>query len=328
MCIRDRNYSVLCQGDENGLLQAQGFGGTPPYEYLWNTGTQGSDLENIGAGNYEVTVIDQNGCSIILNESLNEPALLDFDLSASQPDCIIETGTIDIGNITGGIPPYMISINENPFTNELSFEGLEAGNHTVIIQDINGCEMDTLINIPPIPAFNGDIINEITLTLGDSIQLTPTFNTIPESIIWQGEAMSCNDCLEPFVRPLNSGLYTLTATSEYGCVHQEEIFIQVDRVYDVFVPNAFSPNNDGINDIFTVFADPSIVEVREMMIYSRWGELVFQNKDFPPNNKNFGWDGIFLGQLMDPAVFVWTVEVEFIDGTIQFLKGDVTLVKN
>ena len=96
----------------------------------------------------------------------------------------------------------------------------------------------------------------------------------------------------------------------------------------VFVPNVFSPDDDGINDRLTLFAGPEITRVHIFRVFSRWGELVFSADNFLPNDPTLGWDGTFLGQDMDPAVFVWFAEVELADGSIERIKGDVVLLRH
>ena len=109
---------------------------------------------------------------------------------------------------------------------------------------------------------------------------------------------------------------------------EDEIAIYVDRNVPVYIPNAFSPNGDNINDKFTVFGDAEIIEeVQKFRIFDRWGELVYEDENFPPNDLDFGWDGSFNGKIMNPAVFVYFAEVRFLDGSVKQLKGDVTLTK-
>lgn len=104
--------------------------------------------------------------------------------------------------------------------------------------------------------------------------------------------------------------------------------IIVEQSQDVFVPNVFSPNDDGINDKFTVYGDPKkLLNIKQLLIFDRWGEMVFVGENLPPNDPRFGWDGSFRGKVMNPDVFVWWTEIAFENGTISFLKGGVMLVR-
>ncbi len=93
------------------------------------------------------------------------------------------------------------------------------------------------------------------------------------------------------------------------------------------MPNVFSPNDDGYNDDFTVFADKAVRQIKHLRVFSRWGELVFERVDFPPNDLHYGWDGTFRGKDLPAAVFAWSAEVEFLDGDVVEVEGDVAVVR-
>ena len=97
--------------------------------------------------------------------------------------------------------------------------------------------------------------------------------------------------------------------------------------YNVDAPNVIQPNESGENDFFTLFGNHDLSRIVEMRIYDRWGELVFENRDFEPNQEALGWNGIFNGKKVNPAVFVWAATVEFRDGTTTALHGNLTVVR-
>ena len=101
----------------------------------------------------------------------------------------------------------------------------------------------------------------------------------------------------------------------------------MDKKRGVYIPNAFSPNGDGINDEIMIFANPGVELVEEFLIFDRWGELVFENTNFLPNDADQGWDGKLKGEKMSPAVFTWFAKVRYLDGEKQMFKGDVVLVR-
>jgi len=89
----------------------------------------------------------------------------------------------------------------------------------------------------------------------------------------------------------------------------------------------FHPNDSGDNDFSTIHSDASVKQILYLKVFSRWGEQLFQANNIQTNAESSGWDGTYLGQPMNPAVFVWVAELEFLDGEVVFLKGDVTLVR-
>jgi gliding motility-associated-like protein len=97
---------------------------------------------------------------------------------------------------------------------------------------------------------------------------------------------------------------------------------------DIFIPNAFSPNEDGINEYFRLFRRPGTdVSIREYIIYSRWGSLLYRLSNIPFDENVPWWDGHFQGSPMDPGVYVYYIELEYQDGIIQTFKGDISLIK-
>ena len=158
---------------------------------------------------------------------------------------------------------------------------------------------------------------EVTVNSGDSL-----------SYVWTPlEGLSCEFCPEPVAQPFDNTTYMVNVTDPYGCTAFDEITLTVDKSRNIFIPNAFTPNGDNINDVFMVYSGHGVSQITRMIVYDRWGELVFEGKNFQPNDPAFGWDGTFRGQPLNPAVFVYYVEVEFVDGVRIPYKGDVTLIR-
>ena len=105
--------------------------------------------------------------------------------------------------------------------------------------------------------------------------------------------------------------------------------MRVDRNQDVYIPNAFSPfNEDGFNDFFYVYTKEGVVsQIQSLQVYDRWGNQVFLNENFSPNEATSGWNGTFRNERMQPGVFVYYTIVEFQDGSTELFKGDVTLME-
>ena len=103
--------------------------------------------------------------------------------------------------------------------------------------------------------------------------------------------------------------------------------ITVKPCESIFMPTAFSPNNDGANDYFTIFASGCVRKVRTMKLFNRWGIMVFSNTNFLPNNEKSGWDGMMNNTQLQPDVYVYVIELELGDGTIKLVSGDVTLLR-
>jgi len=288
------------------------------------------------AGDYELLVTNTlNGCTetafVSVTEDTNFPT--DIDILISAPPCFGDLGSIEISSVDGGTQPYLYSLDGGiNFFNSSLFEQQESGTYDVIVQDANGCEYQETIIIPITPELTLFLENEITIELGEGQQLNAITNISEaqiDTIIWSpSDALTCTNCLNPIATPLNEILYTVTLIDENGCEVTDQIKLKVNKNRNVYIPNAFSPNGDGNNDIFMIFAkDDEIAQVNSFQVFDRWGELVYSEFDFQPNQPVHSWDGNFLGQPMSPAVFVYWAEIRFIDGRTILYKGDVTLVR-
>src|SRR5690606_21200726 len=203
----------------------------------------------------------------------------------------------------------------------------------VLVQDAAGCELADVVEIDGATLQHIFMAPEVEVELGDDYRMDVVTN-IPiseiDTIIWlSAEGLSCADCLEPTVLSLTSETeYTITIIDLNGCAVSASILLKVNKSREIFIPNAFSPNHDGTNDIFMIFADARKVrQVNTFHIFDRWGEQVFLAQNFQPNDPASGWDGSLNGKFLAPAVFVYFAEVEFVDGEKRVFKGDVALVK-
>ena len=168
----------------------------------------------------------------------------------------------------------------------------------------------------------------LEVELGDSIQIISNHSD-GANLQWQdplSTSLSCLDCTAPFSTPYFDVEYTLTATNEAGCVDSANIFIKVLKDRKIYIPNAFSPNADGINDLFFI-QGKGFAQINILRIYDRWGAQVYENFGGQINDLNFAWDGSQNDKKLDPAVFVYYAEIEFLDGEIFLYKGDLTLIK-
>lgn len=284
-------------------------------------------------GQYILEVTDiTNGCSSEDAVEVEEIRLESVAFTRSDPSCFgLFDGRIIVDSIHGGLPPYRYSMDGAFFSPFNEFTGLTSGAYSVIIRDALGCEIDintSLTEPGPLSLYVGE---DQIIPLGESVNLSAVVNistNLIETLNWSnGESLNCDDCLFPIASPLETTTYSARVTNVNGCVATDELTIFVDRSLGVYIPSAFSPNGDGINDVFHVFARDGVERVNELRIFDRWGEQVFFNIDAIPNDPTYGWDGTHRGEPLNPAVFVYWAEVELLNGDIKFYKGDVTLIR-
>ncbi len=138
---------------------------------------------------------------------------------------------------------------------------------------------------------------------------------------------------DTYLWPINSiqydkdGIYELKFLNSSGCDSNFILVLKIIKEGEVFIPNIFSPNDDGINDFFTAYSTEEIAIIDRMLIYDRWGNLVYSKDKFESNNNSIGWNGTFKGQKLAPAVFAVFVEFTNLKGVRKTIKGDLTLLK-
>ncbi len=325
-------------------VQLNGIGSSsgPEFNYLWTgNGIVGGNttlqpVVNL-PGSYTLTVFNtENGClntdEVLVIEITDIP--VGMEAVVIPPICYGDRGSIEIVSVEGGAEPYIYSINNGetflPFG---FFTSLEPGDYNILIQDANGCEYEEFFFIPSVPELLVNLEPELIIQLGESDQIIAIVNiptSMIDTIVWSPvEGLSCTNCLNPNVMPLNETAYMVTITDLDGCTASDQIILRVKKDRDIYIPNAFSPhNNDGINDVFMIFANDRVIKkVNSFQVFDRWGELVWEYHDFSLDDPAHGWDGTLKDQPMNPAVFAYWAEIEFIDGVKKLYKGDVTLMR-
>jgi len=320
-------YNISCANGTDGLLEVIPSGGTGTFTYEWSNGATTASLTDLASDNYTVTIKDALNCSIIVNYEMTAPPEFDIEIATTKPNCdSLATGVIQVIAAQGGIAPYQYELSNLGQGERDLFTGLLPGEYTLVASDENGClfEFDYNLLAPDIPEleFEPTYLTE----LADPVTIDIQANVELPSIVWSEEAgLSCYDCIEPIANPIKSTTYSFVATSLDGCTAEGAIMVSVAKERDVFVPNAFSPDGDGLNDRLVIFGGPEVREVAMMRIFSRWGELVYERNNFAPNDLLTGWDGTFRGKKFSSGTFIWIATVDFVDGEVLEYTGDIVI---
>lgn len=242
------------------------------------------------------------------------PSLLTLNTIAGPTECDSNTGTAT-ANPSNGISPYTYLWSNGQTLQTAT--GLGPGTYTVVATDFNGCTNSQTVQIDPFPEPQITVSSNVSIVSGNSITLSATGGT---TYSWTPNAsLSCSSCSDPIAFPLETTIYCVLATDTNGC--SSNACVRVEVVCNKpFVPTAFSPNNDGQNDILFVFS--SCIKTLDFAIFDRWGEKVFET-----TNVSEGWDGRFNGKAMDNAVFGYFLNAELTDGTSISKKGNIHLIK-
>jgi hypothetical protein len=334
--------NVDCNGSATGQIGlniAGGNQGIPP-SFLWTNGidTVGNTgfVDQLAAGTYFVTVTDYKGCTGDAGPfTLSEPppvagSYLDWE----ELLCYGDQTTVNVDTVWGGVGgPYQFSVDFGVALDVDFPVSVGGGTHVISYFDRLGCYTEDSIQIAePAEIMVNFTPNEVEIELGDSLfQLQPIIlGAAVDSFIWTPAVDLSNPfTLRPLAGNFETQTFTLTVFDNKGCSGTGSILVAVDPNRNVYLPNIFRPGNpSGTNDRFSPLIGVGIDNISYMRIYDRWGELMYEKEDYLPDPEDFseGWDGKYHGKKVTPGVYIYIVEVIFLDGRVLLYRGDITVV--
>lgn len=192
-----------------------------------------------------------------------------------------------------------------------------------------GCNAATTknINVVPLPTAT-PVQDPITIPVGTSANLLMNYTGDIVSYSWTPTTrLSCLDCPSPAANPQYTTKYSVRMEDRHGCINSGNItVIVVCGKENVFIPNTFSPNSDGRNEFFYP-KGTGLYRIKSMRVFNRWGEIVFEKKEFTANDPSAGWNGTFKGRPASPDTYIYTMEILCENNTIIPVKGNVTLLR-
>ncbi len=313
-----------CHDSCNGQASVNPTGGTPPYSYLWSNNKVTPTITGLCAGVYSVTITDALGCKSISNVTLSQPAPIVLTHTVVNDPCDgVCVGKITI-NASGGTPNYSYLWNtfstSNPLTN------LCKGWYVVNVTDSHNCKAKDSAEVVIQSVFTGahawadqdTIYKELSTGLHATHISGVTYQWSPAS------SLNNTTTADPIATPLVTTIYYVTMRDQYGCTKTDSVIIYVIdincREPYIYVPNAFTPNNDNNNDV--LFVRSKVFESMKFSIFDRWGEKVFET-----DNINKGWDGYFNGKMCQPGVFVYYLEGTCLNKRTFNKQGNITLIR-
>jgi gliding motility-associated-like protein len=312
-----------CPSQVDGGVTLTVSGGTPAYSYAWSPAGSGPSLAGLSAGTYLFTVTDSHGCTTSDSAVVPLAAAMTLQSTVVQPLCAPSAdGSISI-NPSGGNPGYSYSWSNS--SSSSTNAQLTPGNYLLTVTDSKGCNvLDTFI-LAYRTHLTVDAGTNDTIDLGQSVTLTATPNINSGiSYVWTPDYhLSCADCQSTDAGPVQTVTYTVHAIDTNGCKASDSVVVFVNKTYNLYIPNAFTPNGDGNNDYFQIFGDTIAWKQVEAQLFNRWGEKIFESHDI-----DFKWDGRYKGELQGPNVYVYVINVTFIDGhSTGVMKGSLTLIR-
>jgi gliding motility-associated-like protein len=287
--------NVLCFGINTGSVTVAGSGGIPPYQYKLGGGSyQASGIfSTLAAGSYSVTVQDANLCTFDVSVTVTQPptGLSGSIASQTNVSCSLSTdGSLTITG-SGGILPYMYSLNVGTFQVSGIFNNLAGGNYAITVQDANLCTAAVTATIiePEAISIDSTKVNASCPGVPDgSIALTITGGTQPYNVIWSDGILTQNR------QDITGGTYSVVVTDKNGCAASLDIVVGIGGSEKCLViPTIITPNNDGVNDTWQI-KNIDLFPNAEVFIFTRWGKLVFHSKNLSANP----WNGTYEGTLL------------------------------
>ena len=202
--------------------------------------------------------------------------------------------------------------------------------YTVTGKDDRNCftdmaTVDVIVNEKPLVSIADSAVEVMT---GTPYTIPGMVSGNAQTFQWSPPTgLSCTNCLQPTLTVFNDIKYTLTGTNQFGCTDTASISIfAVCKGDAVFIPNTFSPNNDGMNDYFYPRSAGSLL-IKSLVIFNRWGQIIFQKYNFSSNNAAYGWDGKYKNKLQNTDVYMYVMELQCGKNKAFARKGNISLVR-
>jgi len=335
LIISHTETAVTCPGANDGTITVSASGALPPYTY---SATQ--DFANflyptngvivgLPTGWYILIVADLNGCTKTDSAFVPDAVPDGYVITTDSTSCFgseYNDGSATIIGTTAQNGPFQFGMDGSPLQFSSNFYNLSAGEHIITAVNNFGCvtQVPVFVN-EPLPIIAEVMPDSLILPLGQTGSVQVTYlNTTNPSYAWSpATGLSCIDCPNPAVTVYQNQDYVVTVSAVNGtatCFATATLKVIVQPNLPVYIPNSFSPNGDGNNDVFQIYGEG--IKMIDLTIFNRWGEKVHES-----NNQFEGWDGRYKGEMQSPAVFTYYAKIQFLNDKEIERKGTVTIIR-
>ncbi len=326
-------FGVSCAGADDGSIQVLALSGENPINYAWSNGASSALIQNLTAGTYTATVTDAFGCQDSLTVTLTEPAPLTPNWLTEDPVCPTDsTGVISLQGITGGTGPFEISLNGATSTtiqqDTLTLTGLPVGSYTLQLTDGNGCVVTELVELTATSELAFELGDDTSIDLGDTVLLNPIVlaGTIAQHQWVPANAVFDSTSVSTLATPVIPTLYTLIGINSDGCTASDSLYVFVRFDDRLLIPNAIKIGSSD-NDLLFIYTGPNVKSLANFKVYDRWGGLMVTVPVVPTDGSVPVWNGQWKGKTVNPGVYTFTIEVEYVNGRKDVRGGDITVVR-
>ncbi len=327
-------HALDCDNPTSGSIDLTVSGGTFPYSYVWSNGQTTEDIFNIMSGTYSVTITDFNGCTINADYSITRPAPIILQIN-SDIDYNCNTHTVmqtNIAQASGGVPPFEYVWSSGTVSGQYGQFMNTNQNGTVIVTatDSMGCNSSAVFEVVTEQLGTSNFLTSSyaytvyqTYSIFDPVSFENLSTGDYIGVGWDfGDGTTSNE-INPTHTYVREGTYTvvLHVVYPYGCTDEYRMNIVITKGYNIMVPNAFTPNDDGINDSFNA-AHTGLKSV-QLEVYDTWGTLIYSEK----GETLSGWNGNIQGTPSENGNFYYKIKAETFYGQIINHEGPFTLIK-
>jgi gliding motility-associated-like protein len=320
--------NVRCISECNAVISAFPSAGYPPFTWQWNDPLNQNTFlaDSLCPGTYQVLITDRHGCTALLSASVSEPDSLRLSINVTpaycRGNCI---GSAD-ASVSGGNGGYQFLWTDPQQQTTPKAGSLCEGSYNLTVTDARGCQITATADIvysDSLPQVNADAdTNFIYVGQGTFLHATPVSGN---AFQWEPATPLNNAGIaDPYASPRATTIFTVTVTDANQCTNQDTVTIFVNEILcaepELFIPNAFSPDNDGNNDVFRLRGNT--LSSMHLEIYDRWGEKIFETDDLLG-----GWNGNYKGKEAEPGVYVYFLRAICYDQSEFTKQGNVTLLR-
>ena len=316
---------VLCLESCTGLIALHIAGDAVPYQVTWLDDNSHDTLRTgLCPGRYVAQVTDANGCTYYDTSVIVENADMNVRATLGRITCPEECNGSATALASGGVPPYAYQWSNGATT--ATCDHLCEGTAIITATDSKGCQVLDSIVIARQHSFDSIRVWADDERLFDGESTTLHVTPIPQGrYAWTPIApLSGASSHSPTATLHDSTTFTVVVTDSLGCTYRDSLLIPCITVAcgesDIFIPNIFTPNGDGVNDQLCVRG--SWVKEFHMAIFTRWGELMYESKDL-----SRCWDGRHNGNMCQPGVYTYICDITCEGNKKTRIKGDITLVR-
>lgn len=312
----------------DGTAVVLSHGGTPPYSFIWSQGIPATPADSVSAlvgdSSITVTVTDSHGCADTLRDTILTTAGPSARMNPADTICSIEHNGALVVVATSNDGPFSYHWSNGSTTSVAG--GLGVGAYVVTVTDAVGC--DTVL-AGTVPGYNAyvQLTAPASIYRGETVELH-AFNNVPvKNAFWVPYVDGSTGSTDVYDKPQVSTTYTVTLIYGQACeLHDTVTVIVLEDSTKMVVPNTFTPNNDGINDLFKLIGYQSTLQTFHIWIYDRWGNKVYESTD-----PDFAWDGTDIFNTNKPlntAVFAYVIEYKLAyENEKREMGGNISLIK-